>query len=236
MRYCKNCNLTYGSSLNHCLFCNNELISELESSKKVAEKLLTTDESISFHYPSFQKRKKILKYFVKLIYFLVIISIASCIFLDLTVGKGGINWSAVPAVCCFYFFYLVRLYTSKQKRIKKITVSAYASIIFLLLIGLLTKTIFWAIDFILPLGIFATNLCLTYYFLFRKRKALHDIAIYNLVASLLGLIPLVLYFSNQLTYSWPSIVCGLYSLVIISGLIFFSTSQTKEELRRRFHL
>lgn len=234
MRYCKNCKLTYGTPLNHCLFCNNELTEDNGLSKLNGSN--SYSDSMDYHYPQFQKRKKARQNFLRFIYFLIIMSIISCIFLDLTDKKPGISWSLYTTTCCLYVLYLVRLCASKQKKIKKITYSAYASIILNLLIGLYTDSPFWAIDFILPLGILGTNLCVTFYFLFRKREELHNIVIYNLVACLLGLIPLILFFTKQLTYTWPSITCGLYSLIILSGLMFFSTSQTKDELKRRFHL
>jgi Ca2+/Na+ antiporter len=194
------------------------------------------DEQFNFHYPQFHKRRKAAQFFKKLLNFTIWLSMIFCLFIDLTDNKPGISWSLYTTTSCLYVLYLIYLYSNKKKKIKKITYSAYASIILNLLLGLYTDSPFWAIDFILPLGIFTTNLCLTYYFVVRKRKALHDVAIYNLVASLLGLIPLLLFLLDQLTYTWPSITCGLYSLLILSGLMFFSTSQTKEELKRRFHI
>lgn len=230
MRYCKNCKITYQTPLVHCLFCSNELAME--------DRLLTMsmNDAMEYHYPQIQKRKKTAQLIRKFLYFIMIMGIGSCLFIDLADQKPGISWSLYPATSCLYALYLIYLYSSKKKKIKKITYSAYASIILNLLLGLYTQSPFWAIDFIFPLGIFATNLGLTYYFIVHKRKALHDIAIYNQVASLLGLIPLILLVLDQLTYTWPSITCGLYSLVILFGLMFFSTNKTKEELKRRFHI
>ena len=236
MRYCKNCKMTYGTPLTHCLFCNNELTMEKELEKVTKETLSYAGEDLNFHYPQFHKRKRFGQTFLKFLYFLLLVSIVSCLFLDLTDHKPGISWSLYTTTSCLYVFYLIHLYSSKRKKIKKVTFSAYATIVLILLIGLYTESPYWAIDFILPLGILITNLCLTYYFIFRRRKALHDVAIYNLVASLLGLIPLILFFTKQLTYTWPSLTCGLYSMVILFGLMFFPTTQTKEELKRRFHL
>jgi hypothetical protein len=235
MRYCKNCKMTYQTPLNHCLFCNNELTVDQEFKNFKPENQTSTSEDINYHYPQFQSRRKSGQLFKKFINFIILISIVSCIFLDL-IDDSGFGWSMYPMTSCVYVLYLVYLYSSKRKTIKKVTYNAYATIIFLLLLGFYSKSPFWAVDFPFPLGILAINLCLTFYFVVRKRKSLHDIAIYILVASILGLIPLVLFFTKQLTYAWPSVCCGLYSLMVLSGLTFFSTNQTKDEIKRRFHL
>jgi hypothetical protein len=227
--------MTYQPPLNHCLFCNNELTVEQEFINLIPAKSTSINKDIDYHYPQFQNRRKSGQLFKKLINFTILISIISCIFLDL-IDHGGIGWSMYPMTGCVYVLYLVYLYSSKRKTIKKVTYSAYATLLFLLLLGFYSKRPFWAIDFPFPLGILATNLCLTFYFIVRKRKSLHDIAIYILVASIIGLVPLILFFTKQLTFVWPSVSCGLYSLMVLSGLTFFSTNQTKDELKRRFHL
>jgi hypothetical protein len=236
MRYCKNCRITYGTPLDHCVFCNNELAMDQELTNSNNPLSATLEDNFNFHYPQFHRKRKAALFFKKLLNFTIILSIIFCLFIDQTDKNPGISWSLYPTTCCLYVLYLIYLYSNKIKKIKKITYSAYASIILNLFLGLYTQSPFWAIDFILPLGIFTTNLCLTFYFIVRKRKALHDVAIYNLVASLFGLIPLLLFLLDRLTYTWPSIMCGLYSLLILSGLMFFSTNQTKEELKRRFHI
>lgn len=226
MKYCKTCNLSYNTPLTHCLFCNNQLEGEEELSN------LTPD----YHYPQFQKQKRARKYFKKILSFLIIVALFTCSYLDLTVTKKGLSWSFYTNSSLLYVLYIGFLFAEKKKIIKKMTLAAYASVVFLLAIGLFSKTSVWAIDFILPLGLLSINICLTFYFIVRKRKALHDIAIYNLTTSFLGLIPFLLMIFNRLTYIWPSLTCGLYSLAILFGLLFFTTKETKEELKRRFHL
>ncbi|MDD5935331.1 MAG: DUF6320 domain-containing protein [Clostridiales bacterium] len=226
MKYCKTCNLFYSAPLSHCLFCN----SQLEGND------VTSPSESDYHYPPFQRQKKAKKYFRKILIFLVLVAVFTCLFLDLTVTGKGLTWSLYTNSSLLYVLYVGLVFAGKEKKIKKITSAAYASVAFLLVIGLFGTDSVWAIDFILPLCLFAINICLTINFLARKRKALHDIAIYSLITSFLGLIPLILFFLQQLSYSWPALTCGLYSVVVIFGLCFFSTKETKDELKRRFHL
>ncbi len=225
MRYCRTCNLSYNTPLAHCLFCN----SQLEDCEGL------TNNASDYYYPQFQKQKRARNYFKKILSFLIIVALFTCLFLDLAVTKR-LSWSLYTNSSLLYALYLGFLFASKKKKIKKVTSAAYASILFLLTIGIFGKDSVWAIDFILPLGLLTINICLTFYFLLRRRKALHDIAIYNLIASCLGLMPLFLIMLHKLTFTWPSITCGLYSLVILFGLLFFTTKDTKDELKRRFHL
>lgn len=230
MNYCKTCKLSYQSPIHHCLFCNNELSNQPPTEYSLTRPL---EKPLEFHYPAVQKRRKTALILKKLLTFLLLVAIISCFFLDIS-DDITISWSLYPIASCLYVLYLIQIYTKRQKNIKKITYSAYASIVYLLMLGLFTKP-FWAIEFIFPLGILTTNLCLTFYFLTRKRRRLHDVAVYIVIASLLGLLPILLYFFDCLSYTWPSIACSLYSLVILFGLMFFSTQQTKEEIKRRFH-
>lgn len=226
MKYCKTCKLSYNTPLSHCLFCNSPLEESNETS------VCKTD----YYYPAFKRQKRGRSYFKKILIFLVLVGVFTCLFLDLMVTRKGLSWSLYTNSSLLYVLYIGLVFSGKEKKIKKITSAAYASVVFLLAIGLFGKSAVWAIDFILPLCLFAINLCLTFYFLVRKRKALHDIAVYIMTTSLLGLIPLLLLLLHKLTYSWPAITCGIYSLVVIFGLVFFTTQQTKDELKRRFHI
>lgn len=225
MKYCKTCKLFYETPLKHCLFCN----SPLEATT------ITSNGEEQFLYPAFQKQKKAAKHFKKIMSFLLLIGTFTCIYLDLTESGKGLSWSLYTTSCLIYALLICHLFAGKKKTIKKLTSATYVTIIFLIVIAFIGHNPFWAIDFILPLGIFTLNLCLTFYLL-KKHKVLHDVAIYSLVASLFGLIPFMLIFFHALTYTWPSIVCGLYSIAILFGLLFFSTKQTKEEFARRFHI
>ena len=226
MKYCKTCRLSYQTPLSHCLFCNTP----------IDDNQTPSDDSMEFHYPIFIKQKKVRVMVQKIFSFLLLLAILSCLYIDLNDNTKGLSWSLYTTTCFFFGLYQVLLFASRKKKIKKLVYSSYSVLLFLLLIALYGGSPFWAIDFILPLGLFATNLVLTFYFIIRKRKALYDIAIYILSTSLLGMIPLLLLLLDQLTYTWPSITCGLYSFAILFALLFFSTSHTKEEFKRRFHI
>ncbi len=225
MKSCKICNLSYNTPLAHCLFCNNQLEDSEHFSKAISD----------YYYPQFKRQKRAKRYFKKILSFLIIVALFTCLFLDLTV-TGRLSWSLYTNSSLMYALYIGFLFTGKKKMIKKITLAAYASVLFLLVIGLFGESTIWATDFILPLGLLTINICLTTYFLTRRRKALHDIAVYNLTTSCLGLIPLLLILLHKLTFKWPSLICGLYSLAILFGLLFFTTKETKDEFKRRFHL
>lgn len=226
MKYCKTCKLSYQSPLSHCLFCNAPL--------EVTQN--TSDEILEFHYPAFTKQKKKAVMVKKILSFLLLVAILSCLYIDLNDKTKGLSWSLYTTTCFLFGLYQIVLFTGKKKKIKKILYSSYSIIVFLILLAFYGGHPFWAIDFVYPLGLLVINLSLSFYFTVRKRKALYDIAIYILSTSLLGMIPLLLLLFDKLTFTWPSKVCVLYSFAVLFALLFFSTSQTKEELKRRFHI
>lgn len=226
MKYCKTCKLTYQAPIEHCLFCNGLL---------EPVKTESGDHAV-LYYPAYKKSRHVGQIVKKLIEFLVIIATVTCFSLDLIDQEHGLSWSLYVISSLFYVWYLCVLFGGKKKRIQKVTNASYATIVLILVIGLIGENSFWAIDFILPLGILALNLGLMLYFIIAKRKALHDVIIYPFIASIYGMIPFVLLLCHKLVYTWPSLVCGLYSLAVFACLLFFSTRQTREELIRRLHL
>ena len=226
MKYCKSCKLSYNTPLSQCLFCNSPLDTKQNGSEDI----------VDYKYPSITKHKKVGMTIKKILSFLLLVSILLCLYIDLNDNSKGLSWSLYTTTCFLYGLYQMYLYSRKQKMIKKLLYSTYGTIVFLLLIALYGSNPLWAIDFVLPLGLLAINLSLSFYFLIRKRKALYDVAIYIFISSMLGMIPLLLVLFHKLTYTWPSITCGLASFTVLFALLFFSTAQAKEELKRRFHI
>jgi hypothetical protein len=53
---------------------------------------------------------------------------------------------------------------------------------------------------------------------------------------ILGFIPFILYLMGLIDELWPSLAAATLSFVTIVGMIVFADKETKEELKKRFHI
>ena len=221
MRYCKSCHINYHTPLTNCMFCNNEL-----------HKLNNTPEE--HLYPPIVSERNNSHFLLKLYFFLYIITNIICTFIDYKVSVGFF-WSHLVLTYTSYGLMLLVLYIGNYTNALKIFLTFILSIGTLLLTGFILENYHWGIDFVLPFGIILTNLTMTF-FVIGKPTKLYDNAIYLLVGSLLGFIPLILVVKNITITAWPSITCTLYCVFTFLALFIFSSKGTKEELIRRLHI
>lgn len=228
MKYCKYCNIKYNTPLEHCMFCNNELMNTPGEGIDVND--------LVYHYPQFEKKKNVRRFLLRLFAFIGFITILSCIYLDVTNQSNPVfSWSRYVISSIVYALFLFSILTSNKKSIQKVTFSSYLTLLLLLYLGSLGKSSIWSVDFVLPFGLIAINIT-NLFFLVIKKKRHHDYAIYNMIASLIGLLPILFVLYGNLAYTWPSVVCFLYSLTTFLGIVFFTPHATKEEIKRRLHL
>lgn len=226
MKYCKYCNLHYNTPLVHCLFCSNEL--EHATEEHTLE--------LTYSYPEFKKKKNSRRFILRLFAFLGLIAIISSVYFDLSTHVDqGLSWSRYVISPIIYFLLLLSLITSARKPIQKITYSSYLTLLFLVYLGAIGNSSVWSVEFVMPLGFIGINITILFFLLVKKRRH-HDYAIYSMITSIIGILPIFLLFNHSLTYAWPTITCFLYSLTTFLGIVIFSPEATKEELKRRLHL
>lgn len=222
MKYCKNCNLSYHTPLDDCIFCNNELNT-------------TKDARLAYSYPAFTKESNTRNATLKIISFLFIISNLICLVIDLNSGNKSISWSLYVLSASIYSYVFLHIITKKAPAIKKIFHLFIISLLELISIGLLLNSYYLVTDFILPFGIIALISTMAS-FLFGKRIKLFDTIIYTFSSCLLALPSLILLLFQVTNVDWPSIACIIYSVIILIALCYFRPEEIKNELSRRMHL
>jgi heme/copper-type cytochrome/quinol oxidase subunit 4 len=229
MKYCKYCNLHYNTPLDHCLFCNNELMkTNLKSQEQMMEQ--------TYHYPEFQKRKNSRRFLLRFFSFLGLIAMITCVYIDLSnpITKG-LSWSRYVISPIAYFLLFLSIITSSRKSIQKTIYLPYLTLLFLVYLGSIGNSSVWSVDFVMPLGFISINITMLFFLLIKKKRH-HDYSIYCMTSSIIGILPIILLFNHSLTYTWPTITCFLYSLTSFLGILIFTPEATKEELKRRLHL
>ena len=73
-------------------------------------------------------------------------------------------------------------------------------------------------------------------FLITKGKNIHDEFIYIFVISLFGMIPFIFVLFNIIEVTFIASITSLFSFLVLMSFIFFVYKDSKEELKRRFHI
>ncbi|ABX41592.1 hypothetical protein Cphy_1214 [Lachnoclostridium phytofermentans ISDg] len=190
----------------------------------------------TYHYPAFQKRKNSKRFLLRLYTFLGLITMITCVYLDLSKNLDkGLSWSRYVISPIAYILLFLAIITNSKKSIQKVIYLSYLTLLFLVYLGSIGNSSVWSVDFVMPLGFISINITMLFFLLIKKRRH-HDYAIYSMLTSIIGILPVILLLNHSLTYTWPTITCFLYSLATFIGILIFSPEATKEELKRRLHL
>ncbi|WP_455714231.1 DUF6320 domain-containing protein [Anaerosporobacter sp.] len=227
MRYCKTCGIHYRTPINSCLFCNNKL-----------EEDNVLDEDMKFFYPPMKKEPKAKKTVKKILYFILLFGTISCLGIGLIYKNStqGIisSWSIYVLLSCLLAAIVIHEFSTPSNVFHKIYLTGLSTLMFLIAIALLGDSYHWALDYVLPFGLLALNILSTCC-IFGSKERLYEYSIYVFSTSILAFIPLLLYFLSIISVGWPALSCCLYAVLTLFGLFFFSTKESKEELKRRLH-
>lgn len=220
MRYCKTCKINYDTDLEHCILCGGDL-------------------EIGEHDHSVYKFKKASKkpksnFFFRLFIFLNIMSILVTLGLDYIDGLP-LSWSLIVSATNIYTVILLVILANPNFWVSKFTKIVIFTISVIIIIGLSIRDRSWAIDIVFPLAILSTMFMLTI-LIITNRKKWFDYFSSLLVLTIFGLVPGLLFIFNVLEVTWPSIVCVIYSIITLLGMIFLPSKNAREEFKRRFHV
>lgn len=221
MKYCKHCKLSYHTPLKTCFFCNNEL----DTMNNLSE---------GYSYPPFKKEPHVRKTILKIIFFLLFVANAICLYLDFSPKPGTLSWSLYVLSASIYTFFFVQVLTRKASAIYKVFILVTITILEVLSIGLITGSYHWATDFVLPFSIILLNITMTS-FIIGKRTRLYDNIIYVFTSCIFSIFPLLLLLFHVTVTTWPSIACIIYNIIILISLCYFRPNEIKNELFRRIH-
>lgn len=220
MRYCKTCHIHYDTDLEHCLLCDGELEIPADDQSEYKFKDITKKPKFNFYY--------------RLFIFLNIMSILASITLDYINGQS-LSWSLIVSVTNIYSIIMLMTLGNPTFWVSKFTKTIIFTISMVVLLGLAIRDHTWAVDIVFPIAVSSTMLILTI-LIFSNRKKWFDYFASLFIITIIGLIPGLLILFNVLTITWPSLVCFVYAILTLLGMIFLPSSSSREEFKRRFHI
>jgi hypothetical protein len=222
MKYCKSCNVSYNTPLEHCILCNGEL-----------ENKDGHEHELVYKYGECKKKSRS-RFFLRLFLFLNVISAVIALYVDY-ITSFELSWSLVVAITNFYAVIMFIVLTIPTIWTSKLSKSIIITAGGLILIGLSIRDYSWAIDYVLPISLM-TNIFLISILIVVNKKKWFDYFSSLAIISIIGLLPGLFVLLNWTVESLPSLICFYYSIITIIGMIVLPSKNSREEFKRRFHI
>lgn len=225
MKKCKQCRVKVSTTRKTCPLCGNFL--EIINDGPV----LTTYPS---HQPLVQKRNL----FLRILAFILIVSSLISLLINLIYNKDNL-WSFYIIGGSIYLWILFKsTILSKTPIAKKLIIQMIVISLVVALIDYVSdKKLIngWSVSYVIPVLSFVTTVA-NIIVIMIKRMKYSDYILYFLGTIFLGFVPMILYLLKVTNILWPSLSAACLSLVTIIGMIVFGDRQTKDEIKKRFHI
>jgi len=223
MKKCLKCNLEVNSVRKTCPLC----LSILEADDLEYEKKYPT--------PKFLPIKKSL--LLRMLAFLSIVGIFSSIVINLmTYDKDETIWSVIVIFNIAYFWLLIKSTFKREGNVPiRLVIQTIAISLLVYVIDIFSGNKGWAINYVIAFITMASLLSIVSLSIGSKQRYINHFP-HIITAILLGFIPIILYAFNLVDIVWPSLAAAFLSFITIIGIIIFGDRDTKEEIKKRFHI
>ncbi len=220
MKYCESCKLNVNGNNQTCPLCKNEL-GEGENTSDVFPVI-----------PSIYEEQNIV---FKILIFISILGSSISLIINYIVNDS-LSWSLL--VIAGVLFFWVDLVTSIYKKsspnaiiFNQVLILSAGCIIYDYLTGFTLWSITYALPFLCIVAIsemFIASLILKY--------SVNNYIIYLLATCIIGIMQIIFVFAGLISVAWPSVVCFILSIVMISIILIFCNKKCRRELKRKFHI
>lgn len=226
MKRCNKCNVEVNSIRKTCPLC----LSVLEFDDKEYEKRYPT--------PKFLPTKKSL--LLRILSFLSIVGIFVSVVVNIMTYDEGENlWSVIVMFNVGYFWLLVKSTFKKAGNIPvRLVVQTIAISLLVYVIDIFTGSegsSGWALNYVIPFITMASLLSIVSLSIGNKQRYINHFP-HILTAIFLGIIPTILYWIGWIVILWPALSAALFSVSTFVGMIVIGDKDTKEEIKKRFHI
>jgi hypothetical protein len=225
MKYCDKCKVSVNSTKSYCPLCYSDLSDSDEQDCEECYPDLENDIRMQSKY-SFR---------YKVMLFLSFVTASTCVFINL-MWLRGMLWSLIVVLGIFLSWEIVVfLILGKNNPGFKVVCNMIIIPVAFTILDAITGWHQWSINLVIPFSIIAATLAITI-ILYKKRTKWREYMIYQLIITINGLLPGILYLFGFTTVLWPVGVSLLYAGLTIIGIWIFADKQLGNELKKRFHL
>ena len=182
-----------------------------------------------------QELEKEGKQIFRMFTFLCIVAVVASAVLDYLI-TGDLNWFWFVAAGTMCTWLLVAVAYSKRRNILKnemwqlLLVTAIA-----VLWDIFTGWRGWAVDFVFPIGAL-TVLCSVPLIAKVQRLEREEYLFYFIQAAMAGCVPILLVWTGLVKFTYPSVICGGISFLVLAALFIFDLKDTIREFRKKLRM
>jgi hypothetical protein len=231
MKYCKKCAVKVNTCYDYCPLCAAGLTTEDGADASVQEAAAAVCDD---HFPV-QSQQTEYNLTLRAFIFISIVGVLTCVLINI-MAYQGILWSLLAAAGVAFLWAAVGYPVLARKNIgHHIMVDAVCAVVFFVVAQFVISSKGWSLDYVVPFLFIGATTIISFVILIR-RMSWREYAVYQFVAIILGLLPVVSVISGLVQILWPSIVSAFYSFVTLLGMFIFGDRKYKNELIKRFHL
>lgn len=232
MKYCRKCKLKINTRYSFCPLCAAQLTDGQNGAGKPDAELELSDSEDDL-YPRYIGVNRY-NLFLRVLVFASIVSASTCLLINL-LNYNGMLWSLLVAGGIGFFWAALVYPIAARKNIgHHITVDAASACVFFIVAQFVIGTKGWSLDYVVPFLFMAATTFISLVILIKRMKW-REYALYQFIAILLGLLPVISVIAGLVMIKWPSIVSAFYSFVTLLGMFIFADKKYKNELIKRFH-
>ncbi len=225
MKKCHKCNLLFDTNRKSCPLCF-EILQDQDGKELQGPA-----------YPKPTPYRPKYNVLLRIITFFTIIAIFSSVVVNaLTYRQNKSLWSLIVILGLLYFWVLLRsTFRAKSNVPLRLVIQMLTLSILVIGIDYVCGFSRWSLNYVIPFLSMASILAIIS-ILIGSGVRYGEYLLYLFSSVILGFIPFILYLMGLIDELWPSLAAATLSFVTIVGMIVFADKETKEELKKRFHI
>ena len=227
MKRCNKCKLEVNTARKTCPLCFTAL-------EEIEKQDYTNYIPL---YPEYHKKPQKRNILLRLFSFLSVVAILISTIVNYFTLANNNWWCIYVIVGSIFVLVLLRwLIFSKSNIGKKIIIQSYALSIAVWIINYISNyNIKWSLDYVIP-GLSITSGIVIMIFFWTKTIKFSQYISYMFGQLMLGLLPFVLWLFGLADVLWGCLSALCVSVVLFLSMIFFTSTEMKEELKKRLHI
>lgn len=186
-------------------------------------------------YPNVLKKEKAISFIFRLMLFIAIISIITCVSINYTTGVS-VMWSLIVTFSFLYVLLILYMFVRENAgyRVRMYGIVA-GGVALLVLIDFITGFNRWSLNFIFPISIILMDIALIVLMIVNRRNWQSYIILIICMVPV-SLVPVLFYALSIITTPYLAQIAFALSLFTTLGVIILGGPRAKAELYRRFHI
>jgi len=220
--------------MNKCNYCNVFIKDDTERCP-LCGGVLEGNEIGEDTYPNVLKSEKTISFVFRLMLFIAIVSIVTCIGINYTTGVS-VKWSLIVTFSFLYVLSILYMFVRENAgyRVRMYGIVA-GGVLFLVGTDYICGWYRWSVNYFFPLAILLMDIALVVLMIVNRRNWQSYIILIMCMIPI-ALVPVILYALDVITNPYPAQLSFFISVFITLGVIILGGPRVKQELYRRFHI